>query len=106
MKLHKVLSIVIILDGNSEIGAHARSDLGDLICLSHLSRTRAVINLIFQEDLFSSRHAQRALSYHLMQVPLFLIFFYRDRLSFTLLDSREKFLFFTKKKSNLRLKLD
>ena len=40
-------SIVLILDSNSGIGTHVRSDLGYLICLRHLFRSRAVTNLIF-----------------------------------------------------------
>ena len=39
-----VRQIVLILYGKSEIGAHVRSDLGYLICLSHLIRSRAVTN--------------------------------------------------------------
>ena len=40
--------IVLILDGNSEPrGAHARSDLGYLIRLRHLIRSRIVTNQIF-----------------------------------------------------------
>ena len=41
-------SLVIILDGNSEIGAHLWSTLGYFICLRHLYGSRAVLNLIFQ----------------------------------------------------------
>ena len=33
--------MVLILDGNSELGANVRSDL-DFICLRHLFRSRAV----------------------------------------------------------------
>ena len=34
-----------ILGGNSEIGAHAQSDIGQLICLRYLFRPTAVSNL-------------------------------------------------------------
>ena len=36
--------VVPILDGNSEIGAHLRSNLCKLICLTHLIKSRAVTN--------------------------------------------------------------
>ena len=43
--------MVLILDGNLEIGVHCsvhvRSNLCHLICLRHLIRSRAVTNLIF-----------------------------------------------------------
>ena len=38
-------AMVFILDGNSEIGSHVRSDFSYLICLWHLIRSRAVTNL-------------------------------------------------------------
>ena len=40
-------TIVLILDGNSEIYAHVRSNICYSICLRHLTRLRAVINQIF-----------------------------------------------------------
>ena len=42
-----VLPMVPILIGNSEIGAHVRSDLGYQICLRHLFGSRVVTNRIF-----------------------------------------------------------
>ena len=36
-----IVSMVLILDGNSEIGAHVRSNLCYFICLRHLIRSRA-----------------------------------------------------------------
>ena len=36
--------MVLILDGNSEIGAHVGSNLRCLICLKHFIRLRAVTN--------------------------------------------------------------
>ena len=39
--------MVSILDGNSRIGAHVRSNLCYLICLRYLIRSRAVTNRIF-----------------------------------------------------------
>ena len=40
-----VIGMVLILGGNSEIGAHAQSDIGQLICLRYLFRPTAVSNL-------------------------------------------------------------
>ena len=40
-------NIVLILDGKSEIGPHVGSNLCYLICIRHLIRSKAVINLIF-----------------------------------------------------------
>ena len=45
------LLYLLILDGNSEIGAHVRSNLWYLICLRHWFRPRAVGNCI----IFSAR---------------------------------------------------
>ena len=56
-----------MLGGNSEIGAHVRTNICYLICQRHLIRSRAVTNRIF----FSSKRPiflQRVLSYLLMQV--------------------------------------
>ena len=39
--------MVLILDGRSEMGAHVRSNLCNLICVRHLVRSGAVKNLIF-----------------------------------------------------------
>ena len=46
-KLVPSLSIDLIFDGNSEIGAHVRSILCYLICSRHLIRSRAVTNRNF-----------------------------------------------------------
>ena len=51
------LPLVPILNGSSEIGAHVRSNLCDLICLRHLIKTRAVTNRIFSPKRFISLHA-------------------------------------------------
>ena len=40
-------SLVLILDGSSEIGTHVISDLCYLICLWHLIRSRAVTKIMF-----------------------------------------------------------
>ena len=60
--------MVLIIDGNSEIGTHVRNNLCYLNCLRHLLRWRAVTNRIFflRKDLFSFMHAQHVLSYHLI----------------------------------------
>ena len=42
-----VVTMVIVWNGNSEIGAHLWNDLGNLICSRHLFRPRAVTTLIF-----------------------------------------------------------
>ena len=56
-------NIVHLLDVNSEIGVHLRTDLDYLICLRHLIRLIAVTNCIFflKKDLFSSMPAQHFL---------------------------------------------
>ena len=38
--------MVLIYDGNSEIGAHLQSKISNLICTRHLFRLSAVANLI------------------------------------------------------------
>ena len=49
----KVTIMVLILDGNSEIGAQVRSNLCYLICLKHLIRNKAVSNrVIFSEKTY------------------------------------------------------
>ena len=54
--------LVLILDGYSEIGAHVRSNRCYLICLSHLFRSRAVLNRIFFL-LFSFEGAKGAVAF-------------------------------------------
>ena len=58
--------MVLILDGNSEIGMQVWSYLGYLTCLRRFIRSRAVTNLIFfsREDLLSFIHAHHVLTYH------------------------------------------
>ena len=60
-------SQVLILDGNSEIGVHARNDACYLICLRHLFRSRLVTNLklFSRKELFFLLRAQYVLSYHI-----------------------------------------
>ena len=52
-------TIVLTLDGNLKIGAHAGSNLCYLICFGHLNRSRAVTNQIYfrWKDLFSFMRA-------------------------------------------------
>ena len=59
-------TMVLILDGNPEIGAHLGKDLGVLIWLRLIFRSRVVTNMIlFQtQDLFVFRRAQHVMSYH------------------------------------------
>ena len=55
--------MILILDGKSKKGAHVWMDLGYLICLMHLIRTRTVTSLIiFQKDP-SSLHLRNMLSW-------------------------------------------
>ena len=63
--------MVLILDGNSEIGSNDTSDLSYPICLGHLFRSRSVRNLKF---FFSKRPVffhtcATCLSYHLIKAP-------------------------------------
>ena len=44
---NKVGIMVLILDGNSEMGAHVRNNSCNLTCLRHLNRSRADPNQIF-----------------------------------------------------------
>ena len=44
---YTVESMVLIVDGNSEIDAHVGSNLCYLICLRHSIRSKAVTNRIF-----------------------------------------------------------
>ena len=46
-KTNLVACVVLILDGNQETSMHAKNNLCHLICLRHLSRSRAVSNRIF-----------------------------------------------------------
>ena len=64
---NKLCTMVLIWDGNSEIGAHTWRNLGYFIRLRHLFRSRAVTNriLFLQKSLFSFICAQHYLSYHL-----------------------------------------
>ena len=62
-KTANIFAMVHRLDGNSEIGAHGRSNFCYLICLKHLIRSRAGINLIFP---FSFIRAQHVLRYYLI----------------------------------------
>ena len=43
--VHQRLTMFLLLDGNSEICLHGRSDLGYLICLRHLFKLKAIKNL-------------------------------------------------------------
>ena len=58
--------MVLILGGNSEISAHVKKKLCNLICLRHLIRSKAITNHIFflRKDIFSFICAQHVLSYH------------------------------------------
>ena len=45
--IFNIWTMVLILDGNLEIGAHVRSSLTYLICFWHLLRSRSVTKRIF-----------------------------------------------------------
>ena len=53
-------SLVLILDGNTEIGAHVKSNLCYLISVRHFIRSRTVTNRIFFSDKtnFSSKQSE------------------------------------------------
>ena len=55
--------MVLILDGNSDIGAHVKSNLWYLIGLKHLIRSHIFSQ---QEKLFSFMRAQHVQSYKLI----------------------------------------
>ena len=51
----------IVIDGNSEIGVHISSGIGNLTCLRHLFRSTAVIaEIIFGKNCFPS-HVRKVL---------------------------------------------
>ena len=58
-----VQCMVLMLDGNSEIGAHVKKNLCYLICLRHLNRIVTNRIFILRKDIFSFQHV---LSYHLI----------------------------------------
>ena len=60
-----VLIVILILDGNSEMGAHVWSNLGYQICLRHLYTSKVTNLKLFREKkLFSLIFAQHILSNH------------------------------------------
>ena len=62
--------MVLILDGNSEIGEDVRSNVCYLICLRHLNKDRKQSqSRVPQKDQFSFKRPQNDLSYHLIYVP-------------------------------------
>ena len=65
-----MFGLTMVLDGNSDIGAHVYSNLFYLICFRHLIWPRAVTNRIFSsKNLFFFMRAQHVLSHHLISVP-------------------------------------
>ena len=58
-------------DGNSETDTPVQSEIGNLICIRDLFRSKAlaILKLFLQKDMFSFTRAQRVLCYHLIQVP-------------------------------------
>ena len=63
--------MVLILDGNVEIGALVSSNLCYLICLRNLIRSRAVTNqfVFLRKDIFSFMCERNFVRYHLIKVP-------------------------------------
>ena len=62
-----MMIIALLLDGNSEIGAHVKSNLCYLICSRHLICSRADTKRIFiRKPLLSFVRTQHVLSYHLI----------------------------------------
>ena len=66
-----VKRVVPVLGGNLEIGEHLWSDIGYIICLRHLFRSRAFTNWIFspKRPVFFFMCAVHVLSYHLINLP-------------------------------------
>ena len=62
-----VYNMVLILDGNSEMGAHVRSNLCYLISFRHLIRLREYV--FIRKGFFLFIRAQYVLSSHLISVP-------------------------------------
>ena len=55
LKVESIVTVVLLLDGNSEIDAHVRINLGYLICLKHLFvyiESSKNMNLSYREGLF------------------------------------------------------
>ena len=66
----RVNSMVLMFDGNSELGAHVRSTNCCLICLRHLIRSRTDTIIFFSpKDPFSFLRAQHGLIYRLIYLP-------------------------------------
>ena len=50
---YTTVSMVLILDGSSEHGAHVQSETGNLICLSHLfTMTTVFLDTCFASEMF------------------------------------------------------
>ena len=62
----RVWGMVLILDGNPELGAQVRSNLVYLICLRHSIRSRAVTNQIFFSENAYFPSSVAHLSYHVI----------------------------------------
>ena len=65
------VTMVLILDGNSDIGVHVRSNLCYLTCLRQLNRSRAVTNRILfllRKTYISFLRVQHVLSYHITNI--------------------------------------
>ena len=62
------VSMVLVLDGNTEIGTHVKRNLEYLICLRHLIRSKVVTNrlLFLRVYIFFFMRAQIDLCYHLV----------------------------------------
>ena len=58
--------MVLILDGNSEIGGRVRSNLYYLDCLMHFIDIRF---FFYRKDQVFLMRAQHVLRYHILQVP-------------------------------------
>ena len=65
------LNMVFVLDGNSEIVAHVRSNLCYLIRIRHLIKSKTFKDRMcfLRKDLFSCMVAHNVLSYHLIYTP-------------------------------------
>ena len=97
---------MVLPDGNSEIGAHVRSNLWCLRCSRHLINSIAVTNRIFfffKKDLFSFMRAQQVLSWPsnitikpALVTPFFSPCDYNSDLTFVFMKYRDIYFTFSK----------
>ena len=87
--------MVLILDGNSEISTHALSDLGYLICLWHLFRSRALTNQNFYVHTYVTCSELPSNLNTMLEIVLFYVIIKADRAFSFRLTFNMPFIFFT-----------